>query len=154
MQVFAHMAHQGTHRSPHGRDLVCRGSNPGSRLIWHAVDSSFSTFLVLFFFSDIATCSCLFLTREDCIHFCCTCDAPLTPTPSARPPPHYEFRQGVSTIHAPENFPHHRQVGISLWDVRFPANTERFQGLVPLWSNFCPLSVRLGGLCGVYSESP
>ena len=44
--------------------------------------------------------------------------------------------------------------GISLWDVRFHANTERFQGLVPLWSHLCPLSVRLGGVCGAYSESP
>ena len=43
---------------------------------------------------------------------------------------------------------------ISLWDVRFHANTERFQGLVPLWSHLCPLSVRLGGVCGAYSESP
>ena len=43
---------------------------------------------------------------------------------------------------------------ISLGDVRFHANTERFQGLVPLWSHLCPLSVRLGGVCGSYSESP
>ena len=42
----------------------------------------------------------------------------------------------------------------SLGDVRFHANTERFQGLVPLWSHLCPLSVRLGGVCGSYSESP
>ena len=46
------------------------------------------------------------------------------------------------------------KVSISLWDVRFHANTERFQGLVPLWSHLCPLSVRLGGVCGAYSESP
>ena len=43
---------------------------------------------------------------------------------------------------------------ISLWDVQFHANTERFQGLVPLWSHLCPLSVQLGGVCGLYSESP
>ena len=30
---------------------------------------------------------------------------------------------------------------ISLWDVGFGANTERFQGLVPLWFHLCPLSV-------------
>ena len=43
---------------------------------------------------------------------------------------------------------------ISLGDIRFHANTERFQGLVPLWPHLCPLSVRLGGVCGSYSESP
>ena len=45
-------------------------------------------------------------------------------------------------------------VAISLGDIRFHANTERFQGLVPLWPHLCPLSVRLGGVCGSYSESP
>ena len=45
-------------------------------------------------------------------------------------------------------------LSLSLWDVRFHANTERFQGLVPLWSHLCPLSVQLGGVCGTYSESP
>ena len=48
-------------------------------------------------------------------------------------------------------------------DVRFQhANTEHFQGLVPLWSHFCPLSVQLGGYVGHirkalekgYSECP
>ena len=48
----------------------------------------------------------------------------------------------------------YKYIYISLWDVRFHANTERFQGLVPLWSHLCPLSVRLGGVCGAYSESP
>ena len=43
---------------------------------------------------------------------------------------------------------------ISLWDVRFGANTERFQGSVPLSPHLCPLSVPKGGVCGVYSESP
>ena len=45
-------------------------------------------------------------------------------------------------------------VHMSLGDIRFHANTERFQGLVPLWPHLCPLSVRLGGVCGSYSESP
>ena len=39
---------------------------------------------------------------------------------------------------------------IALWDVQFHANTERFQGLVPLWSHLCPLSVQLGGGGGGY----
>ena len=33
------------------------------------------------------------------------------------------------------------------------ANTERFQGSVPLLPHLYPLSVPLGGVCGVYSES-
>ena len=45
---------------------------------------------------------------------------------------------------------------ISLGVVAFHANTERFQGLVPLLLHLCPLSVPKGGggVCGVYSESP
>ena len=43
---------------------------------------------------------------------------------------------------------------ISLRDIRFGANTERFQGLVPLSPHLCPLSVPKEGVCGVYSESP
>ena len=43
---------------------------------------------------------------------------------------------------------------ISLWDGQEPANTERFQGLVPLLPRLCPLSVPKGGVCGVHSESP
>ena len=34
---------------------------------------------------------------------------------------------------------------ISLWDNNITANTERFQGLVPLLPRFCPLSVPNGG---------
>ena len=46
-------------------------------------------------------------------------------------------------------------VCISLWDVQLHANTERFQGLVPLWSHLCPLSVQLGGGLGwVGLDSP
>ena len=43
---------------------------------------------------------------------------------------------------------------ISVWDVWNGADTERFQGSVPLLPHLCLLSVRKGGLCGVYSESP
>ena len=45
-------------------------------------------------------------------------------------------------------------VCISLWDVTFHANTERFRGSVPLLPHLCPLSVPEVGVCGVYSESP
>ena len=40
------------------------------------------------------------------------------------------------------------RVIISLWDTVFGANTERFQGLVPLLPHLCPLSVPKGGVCG------
>ena len=44
---------------------------------------------------------------------------------------------------------------ISLGVVGFYANTERFQGLVPLLPHFRPLSVPKGGsFCVVYLESP
>ena len=42
---------------------------------------------------------------------------------------------------------------ISLWDTAFGANTERFQGLVPLLPHLCPLSVPKGGVCGVYRKA-
>ena len=48
----------------------------------------------------------------------------------------------------------HSYEPISLWDTGFPANTDRFQGLVRLSPHLCPLRVPKGGVCGVYSESP
>ena len=39
---------------------------------------------------------------------------------------------------------------ISLWDTAFGANTERFQGLVPLLPHLCPLSVPKGGGGGMW----
>ena len=57
-----------------------------------------------------------------------------------------------------KSFKHFRNLAclccISLWDVTFHANTERFRGLVPLLPHLCPLSVPEVGVCGVYSESP
>ena len=43
---------------------------------------------------------------------------------------------------------------ISLGDVAETANFVRFRGSLPLLPYFCPLSVPLGGICGVYPESP
>ena len=55
------------------------------------------------------------------------------------------LREGVKMVPPPP---------ISLWDVTFHANTERFRGSVPLLPHLCPLSVPEVGVCGVYSESP
>ena len=52
------------------------------------------------------------------------------------------------------SFEHAPHPNISLWDVTFHANTERFRGSVPLLPHLCPLSVPEVGVCGVYSESP
>ena len=42
---------------------------------------------------------------------------------------------------------------ISLWDTGFPANTERFQGLVRLSPHLCPLSVpKGGGMWGIFGK--
>ena len=53
------------------------------------------------------------------------------------------------TVRAPcDNAPH-----ISLWDVGFGANTERFQGLVPFLPHLYPLSVpKGGGYVGIFGK--
>ena len=51
------------------------------------------------------------------------------------------FHQGQSILH------------ISLGVDTFPANTERFQGLVPLWPHLCSLSVpNGGGMWGIFGK--
>ena len=50
----------------------------------------------------------------------------------------YRVARGFEVVPPPPLCP---SPTISLWDIGFGANTERFQGLVPLWSHLCLLSV-------------
>ena len=46
-----------------------------------------------------------------------------------------------------------RGSSISLWDTAFGANTERFQGFLPLLPHLCPLSVpKGGGMWGIFGK--
>ena len=45
-------------------------------------------------------------------------------------------------------------IDISLGNIRNCANSVGFRGSVPLFPDFCQLSVPEVGVCGVYSESP
>ena len=53
-------------------------------------------------------------------------------------------------IHGRRRLFHDVHTCISLWDAYFHANTEIFQGLVPLLPHLCPLSVPKGDMWGIF----